>query len=457
MSLPEWKQYLCRACGLIYDEALGDPDSGIAPGTRFADIPADWVCPLCGVGKADFEPYVPRTPQAPANAAAVPADNGGVVVVGGGMAGWAVAEALRTLDKHLPIKLISACAADRYHKPELSVAISCGMNSSRLIKQTAADAAQALNVQLLAHTFVINIDNSTKTIHTTRGDFRWDKLVLAAGAAPALPPALPPDLCWRVNQLGSFDKLFAVLAQKPQHIAVVGAGMIGTELAEDMARAGHSITLLDRTAHPLGGLLPPQAGKKLQAALADQGVAYLGQTHVQNLNRLADGRYQLRLQDGSGRNTVLLADQVVAATGLAVDSRLPERAGVLFHPQHGIVVDERSLQTSRPDIYALGDCIGINGQSCRFIAPLRRQAETIAAEITGTEHSGYAHTDPVVRLKTRSMGVEVQGRPQPDAAWQVQTDNADTLVLCQPQTRGQNVTVTLTMNRRRPAPQHPPA
>lgn len=47
-------KYLCEACGYIYDPAEGDPDSGIAPGTKFEDIPEDWVCPLCGVAKADF-------------------------------------------------------------------------------------------------------------------------------------------------------------------------------------------------------------------------------------------------------------------------------------------------------------------------------------------------------------------------------------------------------------------
>ncbi len=56
----ETKQlYICRACGLIYDEEKGDPDSGIAPGTRFEDIPDDWECPLCGVTKTDFEPFEP--------------------------------------------------------------------------------------------------------------------------------------------------------------------------------------------------------------------------------------------------------------------------------------------------------------------------------------------------------------------------------------------------------------
>ncbi len=45
----------CIICGYIYDEALGDPDSGIAPGTKWADVPDDWYCPDCGVGKEDFE------------------------------------------------------------------------------------------------------------------------------------------------------------------------------------------------------------------------------------------------------------------------------------------------------------------------------------------------------------------------------------------------------------------
>ena len=49
------KKYICIICGYVYDPAAGDPDSGIAPGTAFEDIPSDWVCPLCGVGKEDFK------------------------------------------------------------------------------------------------------------------------------------------------------------------------------------------------------------------------------------------------------------------------------------------------------------------------------------------------------------------------------------------------------------------
>lgn len=49
------KKYVCLICGFVYDEELGDPDNGIAPGTKFEDLPEDYVCPLCGVGKEEFE------------------------------------------------------------------------------------------------------------------------------------------------------------------------------------------------------------------------------------------------------------------------------------------------------------------------------------------------------------------------------------------------------------------
>lgn len=51
------QKYVCIPCGYIYDPELGDEDGGIPAGTAFEDIPDDWVCPVCGVGKEDFEPY----------------------------------------------------------------------------------------------------------------------------------------------------------------------------------------------------------------------------------------------------------------------------------------------------------------------------------------------------------------------------------------------------------------
>ena len=49
-------KYICEVCGYVYDPAVGDPDGGIPAGTAFENIPDDWVCPICGVGKGDFKP-----------------------------------------------------------------------------------------------------------------------------------------------------------------------------------------------------------------------------------------------------------------------------------------------------------------------------------------------------------------------------------------------------------------
>ena len=49
-------KYICQACGFVYDEAVGDPDNGIAPGTKFEDLPEDYHCPWCGAGKELFAP-----------------------------------------------------------------------------------------------------------------------------------------------------------------------------------------------------------------------------------------------------------------------------------------------------------------------------------------------------------------------------------------------------------------
>ena len=60
------KKYICNVCGWEYDPSVGDPDSGIAPGTTFEDIPEDWVCPVCGASKADFEAVEAAEEAAPA-------------------------------------------------------------------------------------------------------------------------------------------------------------------------------------------------------------------------------------------------------------------------------------------------------------------------------------------------------------------------------------------------------
>ena len=434
-----WRQYICLACGLIYDEELGDPDGGLAPGTRFEDIPDDWECPLCGVGKGDFELYEPPAAaiNPPDATAARPVDDS-IVVVGAGIAGWSQVEALRALDRNVPITLVTACQGDVYHKPELSVALSRGLDAPALARESGADAAQRLGITLLANTFAVGLSPALKQLRTTRGTLTYRALVLAHGARPALPPVLPETLCWRINHLHGWAGLQTSLAGGARRVAVVGAGMIGCELAEDLAHAGHAVTLIDQQQGPLANLLPAPAVQRLSRHLAKLGVTFLGGTRVAAV-AAADGGRAITLEDGHR----LHVDQVVAATGLITEPRLARQAGLAF--DRGIVVDGDTLATSQAGIHALGDCISIDGAPCRFIEPIPRQAEAIAHHLLERPHPGYGHRPPVVRLKTRRLPIVLRGAPNADLAWEVEDENDDYLAMRQQ--RDGETTASLTVGR----------
>lgn len=417
-----WRQYLCRACGWIYDEKFGDPEGGLPAGTRFEDIADDWMCPLCGVTKRDFEPFVQREGLA---VIAKPSADNGVIVIGGGTAGWTAIEALRKLDEHLPITLITADSGDRYMKPQLSIAISQNKTPDVLITKKACDLAKTLNITLIAHTFATAIDSEKQVVRTTRGDFGYRHLIIAQGATPFLPPNLPADSVWRINHIDMFGELQAKLAAKPhQHIAIIGAGMIGAELAEDIAKAGHQVTLINRDEFVLAEILPPVASQKVQNALTGIGIRYLGSATVHQIEKTAEG-YQIHLD-----HDIITADEVVASTGLMSDNRLARMANIHHTPQ-GIVVDSHSLRTTDPHIFAIGDCIVIDGKPCRFVAPLREQAAAISHEILSLPHAGYQHKAPLVRLKTKSIIVSVTGNPDKTRPWQTIEDNETLFVMTQ--------------------------
>ncbi|PKO69313.1 MAG: rubredoxin [Betaproteobacteria bacterium HGW-Betaproteobacteria-16] len=401
LGAPAFNKYICHACGYIYDEAEGDPDSGLVAGTRFEDIPDDWACPLCGVTKGDFEPYSePSLDELRARAGdtasvAVRGGTPGVVIVGGGRAGWQMAEALRALDATLPITLVSACAADVYDKPLLSVAMARHMNLDRLVKEPGAQAAQRLNVRLLAHTDAVRICPDTRSLRTTRGTLRYDRLVLAHGAQAALPPVLPASMCWRINHLGAYRKLRAALGETAKDVVIVGAGLIGSELANDLALGDHRITLLDVTPEPLARWQADQAGTQLLEAWKDLPIRFIGHVQVAGVERVGD-RYRISTTCGQR----FPADAVVAAAGLATPPRLAQSAGLAWN--QGIAVQPQDLATSDPRIHALGDCISVNGQTSRFIEPIARQARTIAAAICGAEAVPYELRAATVRVKTTS-------------------------------------------------------
>ena len=370
----------------------------------------------------------------------------GIVIVGAGLAGWHVIDAIRTKDKDIPITLITADNGDRYHKPMLTMAISQKKSAADLVRATGSDAAEAAQVTLLANTHVMNIDPVSQTLQiasSTQSEtptaISYDKMVLAMGAHPIFPKSLPEDLVWHVNHIERFGQLQEKLASGSQHVAIVGAGMVGTEIAEDLLKAGHEVTLIDLNDAPLSQMLPSKATARIAGAVKSQGINFLGGYQITEVIRISDGnnigKLQVSYEPLDAQNTVssqsepLIVDHVIASTGLTVDDKLPAAAGVEFNRRTGIVVDATTLRTNTSSIYAIGDCMSINGVACRYVAPLRAQAATIADDILGHDHDGYEHKPPMIRLKNKAISVMVTGVPQAVGNWQITTETDEELIM----------------------------
>ena len=365
-------------------------------------------------------------------------ETSGVVIVGAGLAGWHVVDAIRSKDQEIPITLITNDNADRYHKPMLTMAISQNKRAADLVRATGIDAAQTANITLCVNTRVSDIDAANQQLQLIDANqstttISYDKLVLAMGAHPIFPKSLPQDLVWHVNHIERFGQLQEKLASGSQHVAIVGAGMVGTEIAEDLLKAGHKITLIDLNEAPLAQILPAKATARIAKAIESQGIKFLGGYQVTSVVRNDDNQLEVSYKplDSSAESqpSKLTVDHVIASTGLIVDDKLPAAAGIAFDPRTGIVVDAATLRTNADNVYAIGDCMSIDGVACRYVAPLRAQAATIADDILGHEHAGYEHKPPMIRLKNKAISVMVVGVPQATGNWKVKTENLEELVM----------------------------
>jgi rubredoxin-NAD+ reductase len=146
---------------------------------------------------------------------------------------------------------------------------------------------------------------------------------------------------------------------------------------------------------PLARWQAQQAGTQLLGAWKDLPIRFVGGVQVASVEKLGDS---YRITTACGQQ--FIADQVIAAAGLMTPPRLAQSAALAWN--NGIAVDAATLRTSDQRIHALGDCITINGQASRFIEPIARQAQAIAAHICGCEPAPYEAKAAVVRVKTTS-------------------------------------------------------
>jgi len=343
------------------------------------------------------------------------------VIVGAGLAGWTTAREFRKLDASTPIVLVTSDSGDFYAKPTLSNACAQKRSAEQLVTTPAAKMAETLNVTLQSRSLVSAIDIQAKTLTFTAAGGAprtqpYGQLVLATGAHPIRLP-LQGDASadvQSINQLTDLAHFQRTLGAAPKTVLIMGAGLIGCEFANDLLLGGYHVHVVDPTERPLAALLPAAAGEQLRTALQALGVVWHFGATVQAVNHRTDASaLAVTLSSGETVN----ADLVLSAIGLRADTALASAAGIAC--ERGVVVDDH-LQTSAPQVFALGDCAQYASAGARtlpYVMPIMNAARALAATLTGTPTALVFPLMPV-SIKTPALPTVVAPpHPAQAGAW----------------------------------------
>lgn len=300
-----------------------------------------------------------------------------LIIMGAGLAGYNLAKEIRKLDTTTPLCLMTQDDGAFYSKPQLSSSLGHQKTPEDLILSDVNKMREQLQAEIHTYTEVTRVDPAAHRLYVGDKCFEYSKLVFANGATvlPITFPGSANDEVLRVNNLEDYRRLYEALTGK-KTVAIIGAGLVGTEFAIDLTAAGFKVQVIAMGQTPLDRFVPPACGEVIQDALTAQGITWhLGKT-VTSIDREGAG-YAVHCADMQ-----IDADLVLMAIGITPNIALAKAAGLAVNK--GIVVDEY-CQSSDADVYALGDCAEIAGVVRNYTAPILHAARALAKTLTGTK------------------------------------------------------------------------
>lgn len=244
---------------------------------------------------------------------------------------------------------------------------------------------------------IVAIDRAARTVTSDKGVTEpYDKLVIATGSVPFIIPVpgkeLPGVLSYR-----DLDDVGAMLlaAQSRDRAVVIGGGLLGLEAAAGLKERGMDVTVLHVMPTLMERQLDPAAGYLLQKQLEARGITVRTKANTRQI--VGDGKVQgVELDTGE----IIPATLVVMAVGIRPNVGLAKEAGLEVN--RGIITDDR-MQTSDPDIFALGECVEVDGRVYGLVAPLYEMAKVMAAKLAGAGDRRFVHSDTPTKLKVTGI------------------------------------------------------
>lgn len=345
-------------------------------------------------------------------------DQAPIVIVGTGLSGYSLVRELRKLDKTTPVVMVTADDGVNYSKPMLSTGFTKGKEAEGLAQGDTEAMAEQLSVDIRTYSTVTGIDTGARELVLGDERLAYSKLVLAWGA-DVIRLGLDGDGLDRVYSINDLldYRAFRKALEGGKRVAIMGAGLIGCEFANDLRNGGYEVDVIAPDAAVMPRLLPEAAANAVQQELQALGVNFHLGTVVQRVDRDGQG-VKLALANGD----TLAADLVVSAVGLRPRTELARAAGI--EAGRGIVVN-RALETSAPDVYALGDCAEVDGQVLLYVLPLMACARALAKTLTG-ERTQVSYGAMPVMIKTPCCPTAVCPPPAgAEGEWDIEQEGSD--------------------------------
>ena len=329
----------------------------------------------------------------------IPQSQSAIVIIGSGLAGYTVVREIRKLDKTVPITLVTREPGYFYSKPMLSTALASKKEAAQLISTPADGMATQLEMTILAESDVSAINVGEKTIQTNKGTVPYGKLVLALGADQIRLPlqGSAANEVITVNDLEDYARFRDALSGKKK-VAILGAGLIGCEFANDLILGGYEVDVIDLAPQALGRLLPEAAALELQGKLSTAGVRWHLSTTVQAIDH-----YQNSLQVTLANGNTISCDVFLSAVGLKPRVELAKATGINIGV--GIQVN-RELETNIQNIYAIGDCAEVEGLVLPYVMPIMQAARALAPTLIG-QTTALTYPAMPVMVKTPALATIV--------------------------------------------------
>ncbi|WP_231113104.1 NAD(P)/FAD-dependent oxidoreductase [Vibrio natriegens] len=336
-----------------------------------------------------------------------------IVIIGSGHSGYQLASALRAQSANVPITVFTCDDGALYSKPALSNALAMGKNGDALQTESALEWEHRLNIRVYPHTRVEHIDRANSTLHTSIGQYRYSRLVLATGASPIeIPIEGDRSYMVSVNDLVDYRRFRSQLQGK-KRIAILGDGLIGCEFANDLIESGFEVSVIGLGQWPMERMIPQPLGESLQNALSERGVQWLLQDSIAKIEPMADTSAELHLTSGKK----ITADLVLSAVGLKPNVSLAEQAGLEIG--RGIKVNQFA-QTSDENIYSLGDCVETEQGWQPYIAPINQMIPSLAKSLLG-EITPITLTPTPVIVKTPILPLTIfPVSPNAQGQWHIE-------------------------------------